>query len=521
MKQSPSKTEILNQLSKILRSQVFRNSDMLRNFLSFIVQEAIKDHGMVLKQYSIAIHAFGRNPDFDATSDPIVRIQASRLRRNLELYYQDEGGDDEICISLPKGSYVPEFSYSEKADYTIISSDQESDKIKNSLAVCPINNLSANHDMQHVVEGFNDELLMELSRYKDLQVIRVKEEVNDLTKNSLARFSLEGSIRFGGNTIKISIGVTDNYNNQLLWSYQEKFNIDDCDLIQVQEDVATSVAQQIAGMSGVIFEKLYLDSNWESTHNPQAYTTYLHFYKYNKNPSEKNANELLDKVTKLVEKEPDFAPGWAVLTNLYTDAFIFGLDRKYLEQALTFGQKAIDLQANNQVCQAYYGYALMVDDQLNEAKIHLEKALSLNRNALYYTGAIGWAYSMMNLMDKGFQLIRRSMEIDFQYPKWFHMGTFLYYLDQKEYNKALIEANKLDKPDLYWSSLIKLVACYKLSLFEQASEHLNDLIEIKPDFFDHPREYIKCLVKSDTLSNEILEAVNAVIKSSESSLSLK
>jgi len=518
--QLSDKSDILTYLSRILRSQVFRNSDMLSNFLSFIVQESLKDDGMVLKQYNIAINAFGRNPDFDSTSDPIVRIQASRLRRNLELYYQEEGLDDTIHISLPKGSYIPVYSYTEKGKDTHISDTGESKKITNSLAVFPIKNLSANHEKQYIVEGFNEELLLELSRYKDLQVIRVKDEVNDLTKISLARFSLEGSIRFGENSIKVSFGISDNYNNQLLWSYREKFSIDQCDLIQVQEDVATSVAQQIAGISGVIFEKLFLDSNWENTHNPQAYTTYMHFYNYNKNPTEKNANELLEKVARLVEKEPNFAPGWAVLANLYADAYMFGLDRKYLDQALSYGKQSIELQADNQVCQAYYGYALMIDDQLEEAKAHFKKAFDLNPNALYYTGAIGWAYCLMDQMDPGFKLIRRSMEIDFQYPKWFHMGTFLYFLSRKEYNKAFNEASKLDKPELYWSSLLKLVACFKLDLLKEASGHLKDLMEIKPDFFDHPMEYVKCLIKSESLCAEIIEAVEAIIKSSKSYFSL-
>jgi hypothetical protein len=88
---SPSENEILIQLAKILRSQVIRDSAMLRNFLSFIVKETLKPQGIHLKQYSIAVHAFNRSPDFDPTSDPIVRIQASRLRRILEQYYKEEG----------------------------------------------------------------------------------------------------------------------------------------------------------------------------------------------------------------------------------------------------------------------------------------------------------------------------------------------------------------------------------------------------------------------------------------------
>ncbi len=140
---APSKSEVLNQLSRILRSQVFRNSDMLRNFLSFIVQEAIKEDGMVLKQYSIAIHAFGRNPDFDATSDPIVRIQASRLRRNLEQYYKEEGVDDKIIISLTKGSYVPSFTEAYLENQIAATHTTKHDNLSHSIAVCQLKNLNA------------------------------------------------------------------------------------------------------------------------------------------------------------------------------------------------------------------------------------------------------------------------------------------------------------------------------------------------------------------------------------------
>lgn len=515
--QSPDKNQILEQLSRILRSQVFRNSEMLRNFLSFIVQEAVKENGMSLKQYSIAIHAFGRKDDFDATSDPIVRIQASRLRRNLEQYYQEDGENDPILISLPKGSYSPNIEARKNKKERSISI-AKSNAPQHSLAVFPIKNLSANQDRQYIIDGFNEELLLELSRYKDLDVIRVEETSNESAKKSYAGFSLEGSLRFGGDTVKISFHVTDNIKSVIFWSYQEKFNLEDCDLISVQEKVATSVAQQIAGISGVISEKLYLESNWESTHDLDAYTVYMHFYKYNKNPTEKNATDLLEKISHLIERKPDFAPGWAVLCNLYADAYMFGLDRSHLEQGLSFGRKAIDLQPNNQVCQAYYAYALMIGNQVEEALHHFEIALNLNPNAPYYAGAIGWAYCLMGKLSEGYQLIRNSMKVDFQYPKWFHMGTFLYYLDLKEYDKALIEVNQLDKPELYWSHLIKLVANQKLALTKQAAIHLQDLIEIKPDFFDRPMAFIQALVKSKSLSDEIYKTFQSVFKASKISI---
>lgn len=486
---------------------------MLRNFISFIVQEAMKENGMELKQYTIAIHAFGRSEDFDATTDPIVRIQASRLRRNLEQYYLEEGQDDPIVICLPKGSYTPEIELRKNPENAAAPAEW-ADSLNHTLAVFPIKNLSSNQENQYIVEGFNEELLLELSRYKDLEVIRIGETSHESAKKSYAAFSLEGSFRFSGNTVKITFHVTDNIKNQVFWSYQEKFSLEDCDLIAVQEQVATSVAQQIAGISGAIFEKLYLESNWEKINDPSAYSVYMHFYTYNKNPTEKNANTLLEKISHLVELKPEFAPGWAVLCNLYTDAYMFGLDKAHLEQGLNFGRKSVDLQPNNQVCQAYYSYSLMISDQLKKANAQFDLALKLNPHSPYYAGAIGWAYCLMGRLAEGYELIRKSMKVDFHYPKWFHVGTFLYFLDRKEYDKALIEANQLDKPELYWTHLIKVVANQKLSLTKQATLHLQDLMEVKPDFFLRPMAFIEALVKSKPLSQEIFEGFQSVVKAS-------
>ncbi len=379
------------------------------------------------------------------------------------------------------------------------------------MALFPIKNLSVNQANNHIVEGFNSELLIELSRYKDLEVIRMKEDSNFISQNSVSRFSLEGSIRFVGEAMKLSLGVTDNKTNQLLWSYQEKCNIADCDLIKVQEDAATAIAQQIGGINGVIFEKLFLNSNWEDTHNPQAYSAFMHYHVFYKDPSEKNAYILLERLNTILEKEPDFAPGLAVLTNLYTNIYLNQLDQSSLDQALSLGKKAAELQANNQVCQMYYAYALMVDNQLEEAEKRFNKALSLNPNAPIYSGTLGFCLCLMMQSERGFKLIRRSMELDFQYPKFLHVGTFLYYLEKKEYDNLFIEANKMDKPVLYWTSLAKLVACQKLNKHEQASKHLHDLKEITPDFFERPKTYIKCLVKSEALSKDILDSFNTVL----------
>lgn len=98
---------ILAQLQRVLDSKEFDASDRNRRFLRYVVEEAIAGRGQGVKAYSIATTVFGRDESFDPQADPIVRIEASRLRRSLDRFYLTAGRADPIRITIPKGSYVP------------------------------------------------------------------------------------------------------------------------------------------------------------------------------------------------------------------------------------------------------------------------------------------------------------------------------------------------------------------------------------------------------------------------------
>lgn len=83
--------------------------ERLRRFLSYVVEQALAGHADRIKAYSIAVEVFGRDVNFDIHNDPVVRIEAGRLRRALERYYLLAGGLDPVLIEIPKGGYVPQF----------------------------------------------------------------------------------------------------------------------------------------------------------------------------------------------------------------------------------------------------------------------------------------------------------------------------------------------------------------------------------------------------------------------------
>lgn len=96
-------------LERVLASADFAASPRLTAFLRFVVESTLDGRAEALKGYTIAVEALGRPPSFDPQSDPIVRVEATRLRRALERYYATLGVDDPIIIDVPKGGYVPQF----------------------------------------------------------------------------------------------------------------------------------------------------------------------------------------------------------------------------------------------------------------------------------------------------------------------------------------------------------------------------------------------------------------------------
>jgi len=103
----PSAPLVREHLDRILCSPTFAKADRLRAFLRFVVDRTLAGEQDTIKEYSIALEVCGRSSTFDARIDPIVRVDASRLRARLDAYYRQEGGNDEIRIHLPKGSCVP------------------------------------------------------------------------------------------------------------------------------------------------------------------------------------------------------------------------------------------------------------------------------------------------------------------------------------------------------------------------------------------------------------------------------
>jgi hypothetical protein len=104
-----SRSELLEQLERIVHSKHFRNSRRYPTFLRFVVEQTLAGKTEGLKERTLGVDVFARPSHYDTNEDPIVRVTAGEIRKRIAQYYQEPGHEGELRIGLPLGSYVPHF----------------------------------------------------------------------------------------------------------------------------------------------------------------------------------------------------------------------------------------------------------------------------------------------------------------------------------------------------------------------------------------------------------------------------
>ncbi|MGQ3037588.1 MAG: hypothetical protein ACT6RB_08885, partial [Neoaquamicrobium sediminum] len=111
----PPADQVLDALERILASDVFARSERARDLLRYLVEQDVAGNADRLKGFSIGVDVFHKDDQFDPATDTVVRVQAGRLRDLLQQYYEGDGAADPLRISVPRGSYVPEYHVADPA----------------------------------------------------------------------------------------------------------------------------------------------------------------------------------------------------------------------------------------------------------------------------------------------------------------------------------------------------------------------------------------------------------------------
>ena len=239
------------QLHQVLKSPIFARSKELCRFLQFAVEQKLRNRSVRLKEYLIGVTVFARGESFNPGTDPIVRVQARRLRSKLSLYYETEGCEDSVVIELPSGSYVPVFRPRSATPLQSLRPDDVPAERRRSVVVLPFVNVGPAEN-ERFSDGLTDELIHVLSKATDLRVVArtsafhfkgKTDDIRSIGERLGVDALVEGTVRSDGNHLRVSAGLIDVADGAVLWSEVYEQSADE--MFTVQERLSERIAEKI------------------------------------------------------------------------------------------------------------------------------------------------------------------------------------------------------------------------------------------------------------------------------------
>jgi len=349
----PSGEAISHQLERMLGSPDLNATPQQSALLKYVVNQTLAGNADTIKGYTVATEVFGRRSDFDQSIDPIVSIQASRLRQAMARYYETAGKNDPICIDIPKGGYVPTFDEQLPGDQPIAAEQAAAVGVMQawpSVLVRPLANLTANSEDDYLSIGLTAELAHALGHYREIRVLEALHRDQKSTSPEMNfDFIIDGNVRRDPAGVKVTIRLSAAKTGLQIWSGNYQGDLEAAEMISFQEDVAAEVAVRVAGGNAVIPRHL---SGLSRNKPVPDLTTYEAVLRYWESAALRTPQKMVSAIQALehaVAHEPDYGQTWSMLAAQYANNY--GLELvdlpTPLEKAVEFAQRGISLEPAN------------------------------------------------------------------------------------------------------------------------------------------------------------------------------
>jgi TolB-like protein len=451
------------QLDRILQSAPFARAERLCRFLRLVVEAAQCDTRQSLKEYRIGVEVFDRGKDFDPRIDPIVRVQAAKLRSKLLEYYAGAGAADPLVITIPKGSYSAEIR-ARRTPAAAVTAQPALERSR--IAVLPFVNMSADPENEHFSDGLTEELINRLASVPTLRVVartsafRFKgqnEDIRDVGAKLNVGTVMEGSVRKAGDQLRVTAQLIDVGSGYHLFSrtYQREYK----NIFDLQDELAQAVVDEIVPKQNGAG---YLIAKTRTT-TLDAYNVYLRAMFALSNRFA-DLPECVKLFREALSMEPDYAPAWAGLAHAYwMHAWFYlmptqqalpllkeaalrtlelddqlaqghsslGLFESGFEWNWTAGEarfrRAIELQPGLAIIYPFYAVAALLPQlRLQEACSMVERGLSLDPfNPLFHAIAV-FVYANAGRHEDALRQYALGLEVNPLFPPTLGAGAIAY-----------------------------------------------------------------------------------------------
>lgn len=492
--------DVRGELERILSSPEFETSERNRRFLRHVVEETLGGRADRIKAYSVATRVFGRGDDFDPVLDSIVRIEAARLRRALEHYYLKHGEPTALRISIPKGTYVPEFAAGgQRGDAAPSGADVANGRpLHRRVPRIMVDGFDQEGDLEHyptIGRTLTRQVIAALTRFTELFVygFDTTERLDEARHAAQARelaidYCLAGTVTISPRTLRADLLMKRTEDARYVWVQSIERPLgeepDPARIVGLCDEIAGQMAR-VVGLRDGIMDSQARDSSGDAPKRFEDYQKLLDFHDYWRSLDPALFEPLRQDLEATIARAPGFAEAHACLSMLYSNAARYGYDVSKacaapVERALELARKAIHLAPNSS--RAYHARAVAEwFSGLPEAGLAtLQIARSLNPNDPELLAELGFRRAMRMEWQAAVPLLEEAYTLNPLQTGQYRMGLFLYHFAEGRPEQALQETMAIDAPGISFVHLAAAAALSQLGRLDEARGRLQAAEKLSP-----------------------------------------
>jgi TolB-like protein len=524
--------DVRGALDRILASYVFQSSPQLSAFLQFVVATTLHGQAERIKGYTIALEALGRDDSFDPQTDPIVRVEAGRLRRALEHYYAGPGAQEPVVIQLPRGTYVPTFvrrrlaaNRSRSAESTIAAQTNRQVvtpfRAGNGLPVVlfhAFDTVGTPSSSAISVTLLRNKLRDALARFDEINVIfDIPSSFNDsrsrsVDRESASRYLLAARAEYDEDTTTVlNFRLIDEADGAIVWSRtfgpvhpgDKQGRTEDA----ITRDVATALAQPLGIIHACERDKQHeLDPR-----HACVIATYDYLVGTFSEPGNHEMTihaRLRGSLERVTKVEPTFSLGFSMLTWIYLREHYSMVpagpdDAPAIDRALRAAQRAVGLKPQSARAHQALSVAYFARGETAAAFEEGELALSLNPFDPFIVAGYGRRLVAAGDIERGVTLLKEAAAVSAVKSAWLDFFLFLAaYLDgdmRTASRHAMLDMNGVHPLGLVARALVAAASGDR----NGAREFGEKLVTLYPVWRDDPGAALEKFIPSSEIVDRV------------------
>jgi TolB-like protein len=482
---TPSAREIRAELTRISESEMFRGSPQLAAFLKFVVDATLAGQSDRIKAYTIAVEAFGRGADFDPQTDPIVRVEATRLRRAIERYYTGPGADSAVSITFTRGSYVPEFAYRdvprtpEAGGLPTTAAELASGNGMPVLLVEPFDLIGHDGKPLNAAAALQDKLCDAFARFDTVNVVSGATQVTD--RSLSPDYRLLGSVEYrDDSTIQVRFRLIDSSNDAMVWSQVFDRLRRDGSRAAAEDVIITELCAVLVQPYAVIRSHERIKHLSTGQGDPR-YRLFLEASESLRTFDRDQHIRARDGLEQMIRIDPGSAISFAMLAALYARQYLYGphdrdSDFDASERALELVRRAIEMRPESALAHQILFAILFFRHEIPAAFAAGDKALARNRYDTTLQCDYAGRLIMIGEVERGMEMLTKTTDFGVVRPSFYHFYFFLGSYLTHDLTGTIHHANQITgAPNYPLGFVARALAAAAAGEYERAQSALDQL----------------------------------------------